>query len=542
MKPWARVVIVVAVLTAVSVWLLQPNNKAQRAAERTRESLRKEGFKLDLADFDISTPSGLAANNELLMLAADASRNMFTFRRLDLMRPVGSNSAMVTWSQENPTEGLIDKYFWPELRKIVGERSAILDRACEAVISGPFQFRTTLATNGELAPDVVRARLLGSAMAARTILELHEQSHSAAWTNLFALTRLVTAWQTEPMDVSHSIRFRWVLTAQRVTWEALQAKDWTDDELAMLQHEWESPNFFNGLPETAALARASTIEYCSFQRSQPPPPGPTLREYVSDLFNSPHRTWSDAISGWRNARYRNHESYDDERAWLLFFRECELDFRRALSAHSWLELRDLQSATNSRPEGASNFVLGTESSRGGPGSAGFQRQGPTLLARAAEAEARRRLLVTAIAIERFHLAHGCYPDSLSKLVPKFLKSQLTDYMDGEPLRYRRSEDDRFLLYSVGLDGYDDQGQLPAMGSTSAGSNFGREAPDLVWPMPASPAEVQAYAEAAESRRAQQSTRAMTSEGRQFSRSRAAMQAAGTNRPGVPDAPQPGPKL
>jgi hypothetical protein len=346
------------------------------------------------------------------------------------------------------------------------------------------------------------------------------------------------------MDISHSIRFRWVLTAQRVTWEALQAKNWTDDELALLEREWESPNFFNGLPETAALARASTVEYCSVQRSQPPPPGPTLREYVSDLFNSPHRTWSDAISGWRNARYRNHQSYDDERAWLLYFRECELDFRRALSAHSWLELRALQSATNSRPEGASTFVLGTESSRGGPGSGGFQlqRQGPTLLARAAEAEARRRLLVTAIAIERFHLAHRCYPDSLSKLVPEFLKSQLTDYMDGEPLRYRRSEDDRFLLYSIGLDGYDDQGQLPAMGSSSAGPGFGRgESPDLVWPMPASAVEVQAYAQASESRRAQESARAMTSEGRQFSRSRTAMQAARTNRLDVPNTPQPGPK-
>ncbi len=324
---------------------------------------------------------------------------------------------------------------------------------------------------------------------------------------------------------------------------SLQAKDWTDDELALLQREWESPNFFNGLPETAALARASTVEYCSFQRVQPSPPGPTLREFVSDLFNSPNRAWSEATSGWRNARYRNHESYEDERAWLLYFRDCELDYRRALSANSWLELRDLQSATNSRPEGASNFALGIELSRVGPGSGGFQRQGPTLLARAAEAEARRRLLVTAIAIERFHLAHRCYPDSISRLVPEFLKSEPRDYMDGEPLRYRRSDDDRFLLYSVGLDGNDDYGQLLAMGITSSvAPGFGRgESPDLVWPMPASPAEVRAYAQAAESRRAQGSARVVTPESRPFSRSRAAVQAARTNRFNMPDTARPGSK-
>jgi len=247
-------------------WLLLPNNKARHAAERTRQSLRKEGFKIDLADFDLSTPAGLGANNEVLMLAADASRNMFSLRRLDLMRPVSSNSAMVTWTQEDPGIGVINGDFWSDLRETLAQRSLLLDRASEAVISAPFRFRTVLDTNSQLAPGVVRARLLGSALAARAILELHDQRHAGVWTNLLALTRLVTAWQTEPMEISHSIRFRWVLTAQRVTWEALQAKDWGDDELALLQREWESPNFFNGLAETAALARASTVEFCSYQR------------------------------------------------------------------------------------------------------------------------------------------------------------------------------------------------------------------------------------------------------------------------------------
>jgi hypothetical protein len=195
-----------------------------------------------------------------------------------------------------------------------------------------------------------------------------------------------------------------------------------------------------------------------------------------------------------------------------------------------LELRDLQSATNSRPEGASNFVLGIELSRVGPGSVGFQRQGPSLLARAAEAEARRRLLVTAIAIERFHLANHCYPDSLSKLVPDFLKSPAKDFIDGERLRYRHTEDDRFLLYSVGLDGNDDGGQLLAVGSPSpVGSGFGRvESPDLVWPLPASPAEVRAYAAAAENKRTRASIRAITPEGQPLRRYGINPQSIGTN--------------
>jgi hypothetical protein len=158
----------------------------------------------------------------------------------------------------------------------------------------------------------------------------------------------------------------------------------------------------------------------------------------------------------------------------------------------------------------------------GPGAyGGYQRQGSTLLARAAEAEARRRLIVTAIAIERFHLAKHSYPDSLSKLVPEFVTSTPKDFMDGESLRYHCTDGNRFLLYSVGPDCIDDHGTLLAdanSGPYPAGSGFGRpEGPDLVWPVPASAAEVQAYAQSAENRRGRSSARVMTPEGQPFRR-------------------------
>jgi hypothetical protein len=533
-----RIGVVLVVLTGVALWIFLPNNKARTRAEQVRESLRQKGFKVDLSEFDLSTPSGLGAQKELLMPAPDASRTAFALRRVDLMRPISSNSAIVTWNQENPVGDTANDYFWTDLRETLAERSDILDRACEALISAPFRFKTVVSSNGEIVPDVLRARLLASAITARTILELHEHHHLLASTNLLALTRLVTAWQTEPLEISHYMRFRWVATALRVTWEALQSKDWTDADLALLEREWESPNFFAGLPETAALARASTVAFCNYLRQKPPPPGLTLREFISEIANSPNRAWSDATAGWRNAQYRNYESYADEAAWLLFYRDCELDYRRVFAANSWSELRVLQSATNSRPAQASSSVLGIDSLRnmGPAGFGGFPRQGPSLLARAAEAEARRRLLVTAIALRRYHLTNHSYPDSLSKLVPEYLKSCPNDYMDGEPLRYRRTDDDRFLLYSVGLDGNDDHGQLLGTGNSSPfGPTFGRpEAPDLVWPLPASSAEVRAYAQATESKRVAGPVRVMTSDGRLFPRARGAVQAAPTNRFSIPN--------
>jgi hypothetical protein len=67
-------------------------------------------------------------------------------------------------------------------------------------------------------------------------------------------------------------------------------------------------------------------------------------------------------------------------------------------------------------------------------------------------------------------------------------------MDGQPLRYRLTDDGHFLLYSVGLDCVDDGGKMPVLrrqGAPYANFRPGQRemGTDLVWPLPASPAAV-----------------------------------------------------
>ena len=70
----------------------------------------------------------------------------------------------------------------------------------------------------------------------------------------------------------------------------------------------------------------------------------------------------------------------------------------------------------------------------------------------------------------------------------------------QPLRYRLTEDGHFVLYSVGMDCADNGGEmrrprrreLDYQGSPDFGA--GQQGPDLVWPRPASEAEVQAQKE------------------------------------------------
>jgi hypothetical protein len=96
--------------------------------------------------------------------------------------------------------------------------------------------------------------------------------------------------------------------------------------------------------------------------------------------------------------------------------------------------------------------------------------------RAFQTTARNQTMVNealiACALERYHLAHGEYPESLDALAPQFIDKIPHDVIGGRPLHYRRAGDGTFLLYSVGWNGRDDGG---VGGKTDAEG-------DWVWPI------------------------------------------------------------
>jgi len=81
----------------------------------------------------------------------------------------------------------------------------------------------------------------------------------------------------------------------------------------------------------------------------------------------------------------------------------------------------------------------------------------------ATGEARARVARTAVALERYRLLHGDYPDTLADLAPALLAEVHVDPFDGQPLRYIRTPD-RVAVYSVGWDGLDGGGSGRSTGS------------------------------------------------------------------------------
>jgi hypothetical protein len=403
-------------------------------------------------------------------------------------RPLGSNTALVVWKQAKlGTEQ--SKNHWDDLREMIVPENNVLDTACQAVLSGPISFEPVPRDATWVLSYLTDIRMLGEILAARTILELHDGNRDRAWTNLLAVTHLITAWNPEPFGICLDARFRDMKNdVEPAIWEALQYTNWTDEQLVSLQREWESADFFARLPDTVNPELVGMLTRCEYEWQQ----------LSNDLAGSSGQLQESPVAlpehGWEDRAQRtigiiNGQLYlargffQDEDALSRFFLNRESQIKQAISKNSWAEMCATPGVTN-------NVFFQTKAKLSRMSYAMFNwrfsvdSNGKTVLwGKASEAEARRRLIVTAIALERFRLANGAYPQSPDQLVPRFINARPIDFMDGQPLRYRRTHDGHFILYSVGLDCHDDGGvmRMPNQSPLSPRKNF-----DLVWPLPAKP--------------------------------------------------------
>jgi hypothetical protein len=79
-------------------------------------------------------------------------------------------------------------------------------------------------------------------------------------------------------------------------------------------------------------------------------------------------------------------------------------------------------------------------------------------------------------LERYHLRHDGYPDSLRALPPEFGVELPRDIINGEPYHYELRSDGSYLLYSVGWNQEDDGGE-----SVVSAGQVPQDAADWVWP-------------------------------------------------------------
>ena len=476
------IILALALALAGVLWFFSTNNPAQREVEKTRASLRRQGFKLQVDEFDFSTGPEFRRRAAQLVpssgLPLNQTRHAGGFRR-ELLFSVGTNSAVAAWQLEK-RQNFTDL---PRTLWLLADRERFT-LARQAAVSGPIRFEPVGQKLNLLVPYLAELKELVRAFTMEMALALQDGAFDRAWESWLAATCLVTEYAPEPMEISHLVRASCATIVWEATWSGLQSTHWTEAELDELQRRWEAVDFFQGLEQTAAWSRASWVGICQLQRQQNVSSGWTLQ----GMLNSPQMVWHQLKDYWRQIQYRRQGSYEDENGLLKFFSAREIGWRKARQCSSWLELRTIPELTNSFQSRHISAVAALMNNQ--QLVLRMTDNGLAFPARLAEAEARRRLIITALALERFHRRTGYYPTTLEELSWMLPPLCANDFMDGQPLRYRLTEDGHYVLYSIGLDGVDDGGVQQPRRRAFNEFVLPRVGTDLVWPQPATPGQIE----------------------------------------------------
>jgi len=306
-----------------------------------------------------------------------------------------------------------------------------------------------------LLPHLAMLKRCSQTLQLRAMAELQNGQSGQAMDDVKLMLRLTDSIRSEPFIISHLVRIAMVQMTLQPVWEGLAGHKWSDAQLADYK--------FSMRGERAGSI--ATIEHLRRKRD--------FQEMITADNDTSGNNSEDPLRGVAEATYHLIPA--------SIFYQNELTIARM---HQQLLLpivdveRRIASPDTARKSEAtmtaefSHFSINTI----------FARLLLPAFTKAvikyAYAQSAVDVARVAGALERYRLAQGEYPASLEALSPRFMEKIPHDIINGEPLHYHRTVNGKFLLYSVGWNGTDDNGVVVL-------NRFGRMIDlaqgDWVWP-------------------------------------------------------------
>jgi hypothetical protein len=319
-----------------------------------------------------------------------------------------------------------------------------------------------------LLPHLAKLKRCSQVLQLRAIAELQKGQTEKALADAKLALQLTGKIRTEPCLISHLVRIGMLQIMLRPVWEGLAQHKWSDEQLVALDAELAKLDF---LPDYK-LAMHSEL---GFQGSE------------MDLLRR-HPEQMRGLSGM-NAGVEGGMNLllpDKFAARLIpagWFYQNQLRCARMMMEY-YIPLADVNQDTFS-PDLArrGDAALTAETKSASPFNMLEKLMLPALgnaAKKFAYAQTSVDLARTAIALERYRLAHGEHPKSLDVLVPQFIGKIPHDVINGQPLHYRLDVNGQFALYSVGWNETDDGGENGFKKDGSMDISTG----DWVWRYPA----------------------------------------------------------
>ncbi|HLX71005.1 MAG TPA: hypothetical protein VKV04_15370 [Verrucomicrobiae bacterium] len=321
-----------------------------------------------------------------------------------------------------------------------------------------------------LLPHLGALRTASGVLQLRALAELQMGQSDKAAGDIQLILRLAEASRNEPFLISHFVRMVIVNDARQTIYEGLANHQFSDAQLAALDSQLAQLDF---LADYQQVMRSEAVLVARMIDN-------VRRTHQFDWYMNTFRTASPpeqkiidgacmiAPGGWFQQNKLGFSKFYLEDCLPLVDMEHRSVSPKAVDAAEAKLWNDLH------PPNPYNvlqglFLLPTGRFMG-------DKYVPT--ERFVYAQECADLTRVAIALERYRLAHGQYPNTLAELAPQFLAKVPHDIIGGGSLKYH-SVGQNFILYSIGWNGIDDGGLRDSLKEAQPVSTRG----DWVWQYP-----------------------------------------------------------
>lgn len=476
----------------VLITVLLERVRGQLAVRSWKKEMLTRGEKLDVREL-IPAPSPPEMNAAPELIAAAKQLPSVPTNVPPLLKFLTPQQAVVSASLEMwETEKLTGKgavtNSWPDVERELESATKLLAQMMETLQRTTFNsgLSYTNGFNSFEVPGLVEVRKAGQWLSARCVTDLRRGNRQQAFAALTALHSLMHAQESEPLIISQLMRVAVAHFAFGTLWQSLQTDSFNDVQLQALDQQWQANHFLDVMAKSFEIERDMTIDHFRILRSSRSKLDEAVRgiAQLAELMGTEDSVDGDSffinyvqVPLWK-AAYSYHDELRSLRMW-----EGRIAEARSLQTNPWAAV----DKDRSEPGDAfSAFEPDETKGYGWYGKLRFLFSSSTTfsaratLLRAIRADTQKDLAIAAIALKRFHMATGKYPDDLLALVPAYLSAVPKDGMDGNPLRYRLKPDGAFLLYSIGEDGKDGSGDGELADNRTQKSTIwdGR---DALWP-------------------------------------------------------------
>ncbi|MEO7299696.1 MAG: hypothetical protein ABI042_14100 [Verrucomicrobiota bacterium] len=491
---WKLLLTVITILVAPFLLVIVMHFKFKHDLETYKKSLIARGEKLAVTDWIPHKTTNDSSGRlflESVRPFADSRRD----HHPSAMRMVASGRAQAGWKHDELYDGDSKKRtnIWLLIENEFESNRGETEQLREATDNGKLIFPLAYQQGFRLSLlHLSKIKQGATWLSTATLYELHRGNKVEAAENLKALLRLVGNYRDEPLLISQLVRIACLQIAFSTTWDVLQYPDWSEAELKDFQESWAAIDL-SGLENVFGMERAMGIQtYVEARRAGQSPLqmisggnaslSEDWDEFSTKIFTEPAAAFKMLMNRPNQKVWSYLLSYREELAWLKMW-QTEIDATRSMEKERRIDAPLTRLRTNLKEMGPLESEL--------YGAEVMTRT----ITKLASAKIARQLAGTASALFRFKLEHGKFPSALAELAPKILPALPTDPIDGKPLRYRLNSEGNFLLYSIGENGIDDNGDPRPENPTASPDQkwnrprhplFGR---DWVWPLPATEEQI-----------------------------------------------------